>query len=279
VGRRIAPADQAGQAPSFNSRRTEGGLRRRVIGPGLASTGHLLSRLLPQNWIRGVNRMLVMADEPWSLPGFLGVWALSTGVGLAAVSYFISVTPKTPSLQRMLIAGLIMTFAAVLPYARLRNMVRKRRKAIIRALPDAMDLLTTSVEAGLGVDASFAMVTEKTEGPLSETFALYLRQVGLGRARQDALIYVAMRTGVPDLIGIAHSVNQGEELGTPLGDVLRQQAEELRLLRRQRAYIAAQRAPVLMTIPMALCFLPAMAAVIIVPSILSLMEFVGGLGK
>src|SRR5690606_32122903 len=119
---------------------------------------------------------------------------------------------------------------------------------------------------------------EKTEGPLSDTFALYLRQVGLGRARQDALLYVAERSGVPDLIGIAHSVNQGDELGTPLGDVLRRQAEELRLARRQRAQVAAQRAPVLMTIPLALCFLPAMVAVVIVPSIMNLINFVGDLG-
>jgi tight adherence protein C len=141
-----------------------------------------------------------------------------------------------------------------------------------------MDLLSTSVEAGLGVDAAFALVTQKTSGPLTEAFALYLRQVGLGRGRQDALVYVAERTGVPDLIGIANTVNQGEELGTPLGDVLRRQAEDLRAARRQRAQIAAQRAPVLMTIPMALCFLPAMGAVVVVPSILTLFRFVGDLG-
>ncbi|MQA00922.1 MAG: hypothetical protein GEU80_16650 [Dehalococcoidia bacterium] len=258
--------------------RTEGSAGRRLIAPNLPKVGRLLARLLPQNWIRGINRMLIAADEPWSLAGFLGVWALSTGIGAALLFYIVSSMPEATGLQTFVMVIAIMPLAALLPYARLRNKVKKRQKAITRALPDAMDLLTTSVEAGLGVDAAFAMVTEKTEGPLSEAFALYLRQVGLGRARQDALLYVAERSGVPDLIGIAHAVNQGDELGTPLGDVMRRQAEELRLARRQRAQVAAQRAPVLMTIPLALCFLPAMVAVVIVPSIMNLINFVGDLG-
>ncbi len=258
--------------------RTEGGLGKRLFAPGLTRLGALLARLLPQNWIRGVERMLVMADEPWSLTGFLAIWAISIALGVALLLYVAGSLQNPTPTQIFAVTVAIFPFAALLPYARLRNKVKKRQKAIVRALPDAMDLLTTSVEAGLGVDAAFALVTEKTEGPLSETFALYLRQVGLGRARQDALVYVAERTGVPDLIGIAHSVNQGDELGTPIGDVLRRQADDLRVARRQRAQLAAARAPVLMTIPMALCFLPAMVAVVIVPSILNLVRFVGDLG-
>jgi tight adherence protein C len=142
-----------------------------------------------------------------------------------------------------------------------------------------MDLLVTSIEAGLGIDAAFAVVADKTTGPISETIALYLRQVGFGRSRRDALVATAERTGVADLIGVAHSVSQAEQLGTTLGDVLRVQAADLRMLRRQRAQAAAQRAPVLMTIPMTICFLPAMGAVIIVPSIMNLLRFVGGLGN
>src|SRR5438094_9390699 len=135
--------------------------------------------------------------------------------------------------------------AAAGPYALLRRRANGRRKAITRALPDALDLLTTGVEAGLGVDAAFVMVTEKTGGPLSETFSNYLRQVGLGRSRRDALTDVADRSGVQDLIRVAASVAQAEQMGAVLGDVLRVQAEDLRLLRRQRAQERAQRAPVL----------------------------------
>jgi tight adherence protein C len=114
---------------------------------------------------------------------------------------------------------------------------------------------------------------------LADTVRLYLRQVGLGRSRRDALVYVADRTGVQDLIGLAASVAQGEELGTSIADVLRRQAEDLRVSRRQRAQAAAQRAPVLMTIPLVLCFMPAMAAVVVIPSILNLIDFTQTVGK
>lgn len=259
-------------------RRMEGSLSQRVFTPALGRAGHLAARLLPGHWIRAIEHMLIHANEPWSLPGFLGVWTLSIGIAFVVALWVNSAMAESATVLRFTTVGMVLATGAILPYARLRNLVRKRRKAIVRAMPDALDLLTTSVEAGLGVDAAFAIVVDKTTGPLSDTFALYLRQIGLGRGRQEALAYVADRTGVQDLIAIAHNVNQGEELGTPLGDVLRRQAEELRSLRRQRAQEAAQRAPVLMTIPMALCFLPAMIAVVIVPSIMNLMRFVQGLG-
>jgi tight adherence protein C len=259
--------------------RTDGTLVRRALAPGIGKLGRLLARLLPTRWVRGVNRMLIMANEPWSLGGFLSTWALAVSTGLLLVFYIASSSESVSSTQIFGIAMLTVPFAMLIPYALLRNRVKKRQKAIVRALPDAMDLLVTSVEAGMGVDSAFVLVVEKTAGPLSETFSLYLRQTGLGRRREDALLDVAERTGVEDLIGIAFAVNQGEELGTPLGDVLRLQASELRTLRRQRAEAAAQRAPVLMTIPLALCFLPAMVAVVIVPSVMNLMRFVGNLGS
>src|SRR5439155_23900901 len=101
--------------------------------------------------------------------------------------------------------------ATSVPYAMLRRRSNARRKAITRALPDALDLLVTGVEAGLGVDAAFVMVTEKTGGPLSETFASYLRQIGLGRSRRDAFIDIANRSGVTDLIRVAAAVAQAEQ--------------------------------------------------------------------
>jgi tight adherence protein C len=105
-----------------------------------------------------------------------------------------------------------------------------------------------------------------------------LRQASLGRSRAEALVSVAEKTGVQDFITLAAAINQGEELGTSLGDVLRRQAEDLRALRAQRAREQAQKMPVWMTIPLVFCFLPAMGAVIVVPSILNLIDFATGLG-
>lgn len=253
------------------------GVRARVTEPFLRGLGTSLARVMPQNIVAGVDARLAHADDPWSLPGFMLAWLLSTLLGVAAVLYLAASTSMT-GLNLMVIGGAVIALAVLTPYAMLRRRAKARQKAIVRALPDAIDLLLTSVEAGLGVDAAFALVTEKSEGPLADAFALYLRQVGLGRDRRSALTEIANRTGVRDFQGVANAINQGEELGTTLGDVLRVQAEDLRTLRRQRAETAAQRAPVLMTIPLTLCFLPAMGAVVIVPSILNLINFVGTLG-
>ena len=128
------------------------------------------------------------------------------------------------------------------------------------------------MEAGLGVDAAFAKVAEKTSGPLAETISLYLRQVGMGRPRRDALTYVAERTGARDLIRLAAAVTQAELVGASLGDALRMQAVDLRIARRQRAEQAARRAPVLMTLPLVACFVPAMGIVVVVPTLINLMN-------
>ena len=258
--------------------RLQGSIGQRILVPLIASTGRLFARLLPQHIQQSAEQLLIAANEPWSVSGFLGVTALCAAFGAGIFLYIILAFDIT-GLLALVLGLVVLPLSAMLPYSRVRNIARKRKKSIIRALPDAMDLLVTSVEAGLGVDAAFAMVAEKTHGPLAETLSLYLRQVGLGRPRSEALTYVAERTGVPDLIRVARSVNQGTALGTPIADVLRVQGEELRVARRQRAQIAAQRAPVLMTIPLALCFLPATAAVVIVPSIMNLMNFIGKLGK
>ena len=276
VSRRIRPTSYREMT---RERRLHGGFVRRIVAPAAGRAGRLLSRLLPRNMVRGIDHMLVMANEPMSLPAFLTFWAATILMGVLALVYVALARPEISPLQLLGIGVAILPFAILAPYAILRRRVVNRQKRITRALPDALDLLVTSVEAGLGVDAAFAMAVEKTHGPLSETFALYLKQVGLGRPRRDALAHVAERTGVPDLMRIAAAVVQSEEIGTTLGDVLRTQAGELRLARRQRAQEAAQRAPVLMTIPLALCFLPAMVAVVIVPSILNLIRFISDLGN
>lgn len=260
-------------------RRLSGSFTSRNVAPVLRRTGQRIGKILPQNFVRSIDHMLEMADEPWSLPGFLVSWALVAASGAALFSWIVTSNGTITPVQIFVLAVGLLPFPLLIPYAVLRRRVKNRQGRIIRALPDAMDLLVTCVEAGMGIDAAFGLVTERTIGPLSETFALYLRQVGLGRSRREALAYVSARTGVQDLVGLASSIIQGEELGTSMGDVLRRQAEDLRALRSQRARERAQRAPVLMTIPLVIFFLPAMGAIIVVPAIIHLTDFVGDLGK
>jgi tight adherence protein C len=266
---------QAGAPKLSRERRLEGSAWQRVFRPGFRRFGHGLARLLPQNLIAKIDHMLVMANEPWPLHGFLTAWLIAIVLGLVLSIYFVAASSAS-GVQALMFTSILMLLAALAPYALLRRRVVARQKQILRDLPDAIDLLVTCVEAGVGVDAAFAVVVEKSRGPISETFAQYMRRVGLGESRRDALLGVANRTGVDDLISVANSINQGEDLGTTIGDILRAQSEDLRVRRRQRVQEAAQRAPVLMTIPIALCFLPAMGAIIVVPAILNLMNFIGG---
>lgn len=269
VARRIA-----GGPALTRQRRLSGSMYSRTLRPSLQRLGQRVANLLPQNLIRTVERTLLMANEPWTLGGFLATWTFTAA---ASVGLFLWVVLANPSytVAQVFVLGIAMIPVPVLiPYAILRRRAKNRQASIVRALPDAIDLLVTSVEAGMGVDAAFGLVTERTAGPLSDTFALYLRQVGLGRSRREALAHIAERTGVPDLIGLSSSIIQGEELGTTMGDVLRRQSEDLRALRAQRARERAQRAPVLMTIPLVIFFLPAMGAIIVVPTAINLVDFV-----
>lgn len=270
VSRRLL-APNSGQLT--RERRLEGGFLRRVVAPIFTKAGSRAAAILPQNMIRGIDKMLIAANEPWSLAAFVGVWMAAILGSAAFLLYMLAVQEMLTGLQLSIFGGLLMFMTVIAPYALIRGRAKRRQKSIVRALPDGLDLLVTCVEAGMGADAAFATVAERTDGPLSAAFALYLREVGLGRSRREALQSAADRTGVDDLIGLATSVNRAEELGTTLGDVLRIQARELRETRRTRAQEAAQKAPVKMTIPLALCFLPAMGSVIVVPAIINLISF------
>ncbi len=205
----------------------EGSLSQRVFAPLARKIGNLLSRLVPQDAIRRLDRMLLMAGEPATLPVYLGIWAGAVVVGGLILLYLMAIFPDL-STKKLLIIGLpTLLVTAGGPFLVLRAKVRDRQNRVIRALPDALDLIITCMEAGLGVDAAFAKVAEKTTGPLAETISLYLRQVGMGRPRRDALTYVAERTGARDLIRLAAAVTQAELVGASLGDALRMQAVDI----------------------------------------------------
>jgi tight adherence protein C len=219
--------------------------------------------------------MLIRGGEPMTLTTFLVVWLITVLLG-AAAAYVAVLRLDSLGALRLIVAGLFLFYSLLLPYLLMRRRAVRRTRRIERELPDALDLMLTCVEAGLGVDAAFALVAERSRGPLAESFREYLKQVGLGRSRRDALEDIATRSGAQGLNRLAVTVTQSTAVGTSMGDVLRIQAAELREARRLRAQEAAARAPILMTVPLALCFMPAMIAVVVVPSIFNLIEFVGG---
>ncbi len=152
------------------------------------------------------------------------------------------------------------------PSVWLNNRIRHRQKEILKSLPDAFDLITTCVEAGLGLEAALAKVSEKTPGPFGEELAVSLREVSLGKLRREALKELSERTGVPDLSSFINAVIQAESMGTSIAAVLRVQAEQMRMKRRQRAEQQAQAAPIKMMFPLVLCIFPTLFIVILGPA-------------
>ena len=157
----------------------------------------------------------------------------------------------------------------------LSKRIAKRSTEILLQLPDALDLLTISVEAGLGFDAALAKVVEKMEGPLVDEFGQALAEVRMGRQRRDALRDVAMRAESRPVSNFIGAIVQAEQLGVPIAKVLQIQSQQLRVERRQRAEEAAAKAPVKMLFPMVGCIFPTIFIVILGPAVVTVMGGVG----
>jgi len=163
-----------------------------------------------------------------------------------------------------------------LPDILLYNAGIKRQQKIQQALPDALDMLTVCVEAGLGFDAALAQVARNTKGPLAAEFSRVLQEMQIGKSRSQALRASTERTTVPELRAFVSALIQAGELGITIADVLREQAKEMRLRRRQRAEERAQKVPVKILFPLVFCLFPSMFVVIIGPGALSIVALFFG---
>jgi tight adherence protein C len=171
------------------------------------------------------------------------------------------------------LGGLAVGFIA--PEFWLGRKIRARQTDMILQLPDALDLLTISVEAGLGFDAALAKVVEKMDGPLIAEFRQALAEIRMGRLRRDALRDVASRCDVQPVTNFIGAIVQAEQLGVPIAKVLQIQSQQLRIERRQRAEEAAAKAPVKMLFPMVGCIFPTIFIVILGPAIVTVVRGVG----
>jgi tight adherence protein C len=195
-------------------------------------------------------------------------------LGIAAVPFtsfaalkFFGATPTG-----LAVMGLLALVLVVLPSSRLTREVAARRKAISKALPDVLDLLVISVEAGLGFEQALEKTIANVPGPLSDEFALMLGEVRAGQARADALRDLSERVDEEDVRRFVLAVLQADKFGVSIGRMLRGQAEEVRIARRQKAQEQAQKAPVKMLIPMVFCIFPSIFIVILGPAALNLVE-------
>jgi tight adherence protein C len=231
----------------------------------LRPAARAIAQILPHTWLQRLDRLLVTAGEPIALGSFLVLWA-SLFIGAVALGLLLSIWAA-------LAFGFLGGYG---PLFWLRRSADERKRRIARETPDAVDLLVTCLEAGLGLDGAMIRVGEASTGPLGDEIRRTLREISIGRPRQDALLDLAARSGVAELEGIIRPIVQAERSGVSIGAALRIQADALRVRRRQRAQEHAQRIPAKMTLVMAAFFIPTVMLVAIAPAVFRLIDFFGG---
>jgi tight adherence protein C len=241
--------------------------RERAILPALGTLGALGTRLTPLGMRKRIARKLILAGSPaaWSADKVAAIKVLGTVMG-TVLGWLVATVLGVEGLPY---AGAILLFGGIgtlIPGAALDIKARTRQELIRRALPDTMDLLTISVEAGLGFDAALSQVVKSTEGPLAHEIARMLQEMQVGVSRVDSLRSLADRTDVDELRGFTLAMIQADQFGVSISKVLRSQANVLRTKRRQRAEEKAMKVPVKLLFPLIFCILPAMFIVLIGPA-------------
>ncbi len=251
-------------------------LSERTLKPVIQGISRLIGRFYPTNTVRGITLKLKRAGmEDTSTEFFLGVKGFSAVVGAIALSSLLNLmTSDLAFTLGGLLGGLFLGFLA--PDYYLTTKAGGRGNGILEQLPDALDLLTISVEAGLGFDAAIVKVTEKMKGPLTEEFKRAAGEQRIGKSRQEALRGIHERVEVKELQSFISAIIQADQLGVSMSKVLRIQSEQLRIERRQRAEEKAARAPILIMLPTVGCIFPSLFIVILAPAALSAMASCSG---
>lgn len=192
-----------------------------------------------------------------------------------AVLALVIVAPSANPSDNFIFVGGAALGGFFLPHLMLSSRITRRQTEIRKAMPDALDLLTICVEAGLGFDAALSKVSEKWENELSLAFARAIREIQLGKPRRDALKDMSDRLGIPEMTSFVAAIIQSEQLGVSMAKVLRIQSDQMRLKRRQRAEEEAHKAPVKMLIPMALLIFPSIMFIILTPAAIQIMINLG----
>jgi len=273
VARSVAAINALDSAPDLLKEELERPFSERVLAPLGDRFVGLGRRLVRADTARKLQHRLDIAGNPagWDVNRILGLKVLGLGVFGVLGFLYISAT-GWPFIRVVLTTAALAAFGYVLPNILLYNAGQKRETLMRKALPDALDLLTVSVEAGLGFDSAVGRVAKNTEGPLAQEFQRLLQEMQIGRGRVEAMRGMAERTSLDDLRSFCTSMVQADSLGIPIGRVLRIQSQEMRTKRRQRAEEKAQQVPVKIMVPLVLFILPCLFLVVMGPAVIGIMD-------
>jgi len=270
---RLAEYIQRGDVTSLEEIELSQPFSQRVLIPLISRIGEFSARFTPQKAIQNTARKLELAGNPWPIDAatFLAIRFILAVVLAGFLIVIVLISPQSkPSDNFMYIGGA--AFAGFyLPHLMLTSKITRRQKEIRNAMPDALDLLTICVEAGLGFDAAMSKVSEKWQTELSFAFSRVIREVQLGKVRREALKDMSDRLGIAEMTSFIAAIIQSEQLGVSMAKVLRIQSDQMRLKRRQRAEEEAHKAPIKMLIPMALLIFPSIMIIILTPAVMQIM--------
>ena len=265
---RLLESQVSGSSESINLREQEleKNFGQRVLVPVVGTAGRVARRVTPLDTRDRVAKRLVLAGGPtgWDAERVLAFKVIGAVCGVGAGFVASTIFGLAPFISIVAIA-LLAFVGFVLPDSLLNRKVDERQKEVLKTLSDTLDLLTISVEAGLSLNAAVAQVVQNVPGVLSAEFARMLQEIQLGVPRSEAFRHLADRTDVDELNGFALAMIQADVFGVSIASVLRTQAQQLRIKRRQAAEAKAQQTPVKIVFPLVLCILPALFVVIIGP--------------
>ncbi len=272
---RLAEFTERGDVVSLEELELSQPFSQRVLVPILRSIGEFSTRFTPQKVLEETNLKMELAGNPIRIDAstFLASRFVIAGLFGGFLILIFIISPRSWSLGTTILVVLLFTVLGFsFPQLWLQSKINTRQKEIRKAMPDALDLLTICVEAGLGFDAAMAKVSEKWENQLSVGFARAIREVQLGKTRRDALRVMADRMGIPEMTSFVAAIIQSESLGVSMAKVLRIQSDQMRMKRRQYAEEEAHKAPIKMLIPMAGLIFPSIMIILMIPAIFQIMD-------
>ena len=248
---------------------------QRVVVPIAKRLGDVVTRFTPQNSINQMRKKLELAGNPGNIDPAIFYMLRFLGLPLGALFLYLDSIAVPGSMMdgKGFIFGIPASILGFyLPDLLLKGRIDRRQIQIRKAMPDALDLLTICVEAGMGFDGAMSKLNEKWDNELGRAFGRVVREISLGKLRREALRDMADRLGVSEMTSFVAAVIQSEQLGVSLAQVLRIQADQMRIRRRQLAEEEAHKAPIKMLLPMALFIFPALCIVLMTPALLILLE-------
>jgi tight adherence protein C len=252
----------------------------RVLRPAFSSLLRFLSRLTPKRNLEEIAHRLEVAGRPhgWGVADFVGLRLLSALL-CGALSFFLLLLSDMSNIYRLLLTAVVTVLGFYLPILWLSWQVNQRKRQVTRALPDALDMLNICVGAGLGFDAALSRIGERWDNPLADEFNRVVTEIRLGKTRRQALLDLADRTDVPEMQNFVATIVQADQLGVSIAKVLRTQAEQMRIVRRQRAEELARQATIKLLFPLVFLIFPSMLAVLLGPAVPQLLKTLASLGQ